>query len=216
VNGRTVCDLCCARLRQQLGAGTLWSRALRAVGAGTAAAVGGTLIYFGILATTGIAFGLIAAVVGVMVGKAVSWGSYGRGGWKYQTLAIALTYLSIGGSYVPLILSAMARQQAGTHVSGKSFADGRSASRSQPPIGTRPAATEMRPSSQPGIVPRVIMTGLVLLLLSVIAPFAAFSPIRLAILAIALYEAWKFNRRRVVIISGPHALTSAATSSAPL
>jgi hypothetical protein len=55
-------------------------------------------------ALTGYEFGLIAIVVGFLVGAAVEKGSNGRGGWQYQTLAMFLTYTSIVSSYVPLII----------------------------------------------------------------------------------------------------------------
>ena len=38
---------------------------------------------------------LIAIVVGLFVGRAVRWGSGGRGGRLYQGLAVVLTYLAI-------------------------------------------------------------------------------------------------------------------------
>ena len=78
VNGLTVCPPCCERLRMSAGHGTRSSRVMRALGAGTAAALGESLLYWAILAITGYEFGLIAVVVGVAVGKAVSWGSRGR------------------------------------------------------------------------------------------------------------------------------------------
>src|SRR5215203_6073458 len=71
--------------------------------AGLGAAIAGSLLYFGVSALTGYEFGLIAIVVGFGVGKAVHWGSKARGGWRYQALAISLTYLSIVGTYVPTI-----------------------------------------------------------------------------------------------------------------
>src|SRR5206468_726575 len=57
---------------------------------------------------------LIAILVGFFVGKAVSWGSYRRGGWKYQTLAMVLTYLSIVASYVPVIVKEIAKNSGRT------------------------------------------------------------------------------------------------------
>src|SRR2546422_11725279 len=52
----------------------------------------GAGLYFGIEATTGYELGLVAVVVGLMVGGAVRKGSNGRGGWRYQALAMFLTY----------------------------------------------------------------------------------------------------------------------------
>lgn len=72
----------------------------RALVAGIGASFAGFLIYWGILAATGYEIGIIAIVVGMMVGGAVRWGAQRRGGWLYQGMAIYLTYLSIVASYI--------------------------------------------------------------------------------------------------------------------
>ena len=79
----------------------------------------GSVLYYAILAMSGYEFGLIAIVVGMAVGKAVNWGAYGRGGWRYQTMAIALTYLAIVSSYVPLIISEIGRQPVAAEASAR-------------------------------------------------------------------------------------------------
>ena len=48
---------------------------------------------------TGYEIGLVAIVVGLLVGGAVRKGSGARGGWFYQLMAVALTYAAISGSY---------------------------------------------------------------------------------------------------------------------
>ena len=53
------------------------------------------------------------------VGKAVNWGAYGRGGWRYQTMAIALTYVAIVSSYVPLIVSRDREQPVAAEASAR-------------------------------------------------------------------------------------------------
>ena len=97
-NGTTVCADCCQTLRAVGTAGTSLTRGVRALGAGVAAALAGSILYYAILAISGYEFGLIAIVVGMAVGKAVNWGAHGRGGWRYQTMAMALTYLAIVSS----------------------------------------------------------------------------------------------------------------------
>ncbi len=118
VNGEMVCAGCRAQMTAASDHGTRFSRIVRACGAGFAAALGGAVLYWGILAMTGYEFGLIAVVVGYGVGKAVNWGSRGKGGWRYQTIAMALTYFAMVGAYVPILIGQMrtappAQQQAG-------------------------------------------------------------------------------------------------------
>ena len=93
---------------------TRLSRALRASGYGALAAVGGSLIYFAVAAITGREFGLVAILVGYMVGRAVRTGAGNRGGQAYQALAIALTYLAIVSTYVPLIVKDFGSKSART------------------------------------------------------------------------------------------------------
>src|SRR5918992_379092 len=104
-NGSMVCTACRSQMQASTDHGTRGSRIVRALGAGGLAALAGSLLYWGILAVTGYEFGLIAVVVGVAVGKAVNWGSRGKGGWRYQALAMALTYLAMVSAYVPLLVA---------------------------------------------------------------------------------------------------------------
>ncbi len=83
---------------------------LLAVVLGALAAAAGSLLYFGIAALTGYNFGLIAIVVGYLVGRAVRKGSGGRGGLVYQLLAVFLTYTSIVATYIPAIIEAVVKE----------------------------------------------------------------------------------------------------------
>lgn len=102
-NGQTVCPACRAQIAQFGDAGSKVGRMARASLVGVGAAFAGFLLYWGILAVTGYELGLIAIVVGWLVGAGVRWGSNQRGGLFYQLMAVALTYISICGSYVPMI-----------------------------------------------------------------------------------------------------------------
>jgi hypothetical protein len=196
-NGTTVCRSCCEQVRAIGTAGSSATRALRAFGAGVGAAVAGSILYYAILALTGYEFGLIAIVVGMAVGKAVNWGAYGRGGWRYQTMAIALTYVAIVSSYVPLIFA-----EAGKEVSATATAA--SAEAGAQPAETQSAA-DQPPTASGALIAIVMLTGLVLAI-----PFlgGAQNIIGLIIIGIGLYEAWKFNRKPQISITGPHAIAA--------
>ena len=103
INGQVVCASCRAGV-EALGKAGGFGKAL-VFGIGAAAA--GWAVYFAVLKLAGIEFGLIAILVGYVVGRAVSNGSGGRGGWPYQALAIGLTYLAIVCTYVPLVAEGM-------------------------------------------------------------------------------------------------------------
>ena len=230
VNGSVVCGACRAVIDRPRG--TRLRRVLQATALGTLAAVAGSLLYFGVAALTGREFGLVAIAVGYMVGTAVRKGSGGRGGWAYQTLAIALTYLAIVSTYVPLVVKEFqkegsrgsAREHAATPVPMDTItisARGPVASSSRSDSGARARRVENAPVMQAGTprpVPRsdsthlgpgTVLLGIgALVLLAAIVPIAAgFSNlIGLLIIGIAVFEAWKLNRRVRLTIAGPYRL----------
>ena len=96
INGTPVCDECEPAVREAWMGGTGASvRAVRAATAGLAAAVAGGAIYGGVAFYSGYEIGLIALVVGLMVGHAVRWGAEKRGGLGYQLWGCLLTYLGV-------------------------------------------------------------------------------------------------------------------------
>ena len=101
-NGQTICPTCRAQVAKVGVGGVGASRFLKAVAAGLAGGVAGFLIYYFVTKLTGWNIGLIAIVVGWLVGTGVRWGSEGRGGLLYQFLAAGLTYVSACAAlYVP-------------------------------------------------------------------------------------------------------------------
>lgn len=104
INAKTFCMECKRKVEAQFKSGKT-KRFLKATLAGGAAALLGFGIYYGIEKATGYEFGLVAILVGFMVGAAVRWGSNGLGGWPYQLLAMFFTYNAIVLTYVPMALS---------------------------------------------------------------------------------------------------------------
>ena len=200
-NGTTVCAACCEELRALGTEGNSMTRGVRALGAGAAAALAGSILYYAILALSGYEFGLIAIVVGMAVGKAVNWGAHGRGGWRYQAMAMALTYLAIVSSYVPLLIAEIGKQPVAVEASATA---GETAAPAQQ-IG---AAEEAPPTAAAAIVGIAVLVGFVLAI-----PFLAGieNIMGLIIIGIGLYEAWKFNRKGQVTITGPHAIAAVQT-----
>ena len=196
-NGVTVCADCCEKLRAVGTTGTSLTRGMRALAAGAAAALAGSVLYYAILALSGYEFGLIAIVVGMVVGKAVNWGAHGRGGWRYQAMAIALTSLAIVSSYVPLIVSQIGKQRVAAEASAR---PGETATPAQ-----NQAADEAPPTAAGAIAAIAILIGLVLAL-----PFlgGVENIMGMIIIGIGLYQAWKFNRKGRVTITGPHAIAA--------
>src|SRR5580704_8454639 len=93
-NGNILCPQCKLRIEahQQPPPHT---SLLRAALYGGAAALAGCAIYATVAITTGLEIGLVAILIGYMVGKAIRYASRGLGGRPQQILAVALTYFAI-------------------------------------------------------------------------------------------------------------------------
>src|ERR1041385_5246647 len=114
INGRVACLGCRGQLMAAWNRGSPAQRFAKALGLGAAAAALGAGVYFGVEALTGYEFGLIAVVVGLLVGTAVRKGSRGRGGWRYQLLAMFLTYSAVVATDSTLIARELRKEiQAG-------------------------------------------------------------------------------------------------------
>jgi hypothetical protein len=144
VDGKTACAQCRAAAEKGVPRAGLGSTSAgrfgRAILFGLGAAIGGSVLWYTITAVTGYQLGIIAVAVGYLVGTAVKKGSMGRGGWRYQTLAIALTYLSIVSSYIPVIVREF-RAKAGV----EALADSAGAAR-RDSSGALPAADSAAPA----------------------------------------------------------------------
>jgi hypothetical protein len=203
--GQIVCRTC----RDQL-TGAVRDRwvFLRALLYGGLVGAAGTLVWSLIIHFTGYELGLIAIIVGVGVGLAVRKGSRGRGGWKYQTLAMVLTYVSITTSYVPIVfkgfVEGIKKNEAATAVKESTAPSAAENSVEPTKLTTTPGRDGKKPS-MPLPIAIVAFVG-VIWGLALAAPFLAGASniMGIIIIGIGLYEAWKFNKR--VIVNGPFKL----------
>lgn len=208
VNGHVTCQRCRRDVEAHFKAGSSASQFVRAAALGLLAAGAGFGIYYAIAKLTGMEFSLIAIVVGVMVGAAVKRGTNGRGGRRYQLLAVFLTYAAIVSSYVPFALEGIreAVQAPPANVSADTLA-------ARPAAGeTSPARAEADTSALTAgqaAIGLVVLAGLILAL-----PFlAGFENILgLLIIGIGLYAAWNAAGRPALNITGPYRVRAAPAS----
>jgi hypothetical protein len=185
VQNQVICASCAAKIR----AGQQSQKPVplfRAVIYGVGAALAGCILY-AIPLAMGFQIGIVALVVGYMVGKAIRHASYGTGGRAQQVLAVVLTYLAISASIVPALVFMGVKQGAA-----------RAAQKKPPevqPVKPMPSAGKMA-------------AGVALLV--VISPFLQLksSPvgglISLFILFIGLQRAWVLTARHEIIVTGPY------------
>jgi len=200
-NGRIVCDKCRRAVEAEWNRGGAAGRFITALGLGILATIACSILWYVVLKVTGYQLGIIAVAVGFIVGGAVRKGSNGRGGWRYQALAIFLTYTAIVTSYVPLIIEEIREQRAAQMTTTATAPD------NAKPVKDSTAVV----AKAQAIGPLGFAIGVVLLLAVLYAaPFLAGleNVIGILIIGFALYEAWKLNRRMELRVTGPHRVST--------
>ena len=181
----------------------------RSFGLGLAAAIAGAILYYAVIAITGWEIGLVAIVIGFMVGWAVRRGSAGTGGRRYQWLAVVLTYFAVGLAYTPLAFKSFAEGNAGN---GAAVADSSSSTEASPATDSASAASaaavgaEGAPGDGPSVPVALGMTFLFIFALPVMYVVGSMPSGLLSALIIlfGMQQAWKMTASGVVPITGPY------------
>ena len=199
--GKTICTACSEEMKAALTSGSGFGRFVRATFLGFGAAILGAALWYGIRALTGYDFGLIAIVVGVLVGLGVRKGAQHRGGLFYQFLAVLLTYCSVVATYVPETMHGLFEHQ-GTPTTA-------SAPQASAPVTSEEAAAQLR-WEQMNPQERAFAATFALVIAAVgtfilLIPSLVFEKevIGLLIIAFALWEAWRINRPSRMSLRGP-------------
>lgn len=215
INGRPACPTCREAVQAARACGSGGGRTIKALLAGGLAGLLGTGIYFGVAAATGYEIGLVAVVVGLLVGGAVRWGSEARGGWYYQLLAVLMTYVAIAGAYsafaIKEIISSARPTNSSGIISGHQAEPGTTDRSATNPSDDREAESAQ---GAPGAADWVRFAAVVLGLFLALPVLSMMeSPMGILIVGIALCEAWKINHIPGVVVTGP--FESAAPSGVP-
>lgn len=241
INGRLTCPVCRGRFEQAFTGGSRFLRVVAATLLGCLAGLLGAAIYFGVAKLSGYEIGLVALVVGFLVGGGVRKGSGGRGGWFYQLLAMFLTYASISMSYavffVAMHLENPPEPAAVSAPSAEISSTTQFVEAATQPGETTALSDEERPpawletllptSDDPNhpfegksggeialsILVMLLLCGVFVLSLPVVVGIE--SPIAFLIVGFGVYTAWKINRRAPLDISGPYRLAVQTPPPAP-
>jgi hypothetical protein len=155
------------------GAAGGFVRFLKSTGLGILGGLLGAAVWFGVRRASGYEIGLVAILVGFLVGYGVLVGSGRRGGRGYQILAIMLTYLAIALNYMPDIYTALDKKA-------------REQQHAQP--------ANVNPGTEETV--RKVLVVVITVPITLAAPVlnGFDNPISLVIGGIAMWEAWKINR----------------------
>jgi len=232
VNGATLCASCCGKVQADAasarGAGTF----LRAGIFGLGAAIAGAIVYYAVIAITNLEIGIVAILIGFMVGWGVRKGASLRGGRRFQILAVVLTYWAVGLAYAPFVFKGMTE------------GDGAKATISQPADSTTkvtPAATDSastpagdsavstpstgssstaatKDAEKPGgksiALALVILAGLVFALpVMTILGTMPSGLISAFIIFIGMQQAWRMTAAPKLEVSGPYKIGGGSATS---
>jgi hypothetical protein len=193
VGDKILCPACRARV-QAAPSGNGFARFVKATFMGLGAGLIGALIWFSVRRIGHVEIGLIAVLVGFMVGKAVRKGSGNRGGIGYQILAVVLTYCCIAANYMPDVFEVVYKDFNQRY------------STTAPSRAQNTTITTARSHSAGRRAIAIVLLVILVFVVSLAAPFLAGMQnlIGLLIISFALWEAWKFNKHRPIPITGPY------------
>jgi hypothetical protein len=199
VNRAVVCERC-RRVREDAAETPVGIiPMIAAAGAGLGAGIVGAAIYFAVIAIAHLEIGIVAILIGYMVGYAVRNGAGGRGGLRFQLLAVALTYVSIAMAYTPLAIKELLNEKPRS----------RAATQSSVTTSDAPAVAAEESPREPSR--GALIMGLAFLLafiaaLPVLVVVGSFPSglISALIMFIGMRQAWIMTRAPVLEIFGPY------------
>jgi hypothetical protein len=173
---------------------------------GLAAGIAGAAIYYAVIAIAHLEIGIVAILIGYMVGYAVRKGARARGGLRFQILAVALTYVSVAFAYTPLVFE---QARAGRNARNEQAS----------------TTTDARPDATASGVRRQASGGSFLLGWVLLAGFIAALPVLMIvgsfpsglisafIIFIGMRQAWRMTGAPSLLIRGPYRVGAEAAST---
>ena len=213
VGGPQICRACSERVAYQTATPREMSTLVRAAIAGVIAALLGAVLYFAVIAISGFEVGLVSIAIGYMVGYGVRFGTRGRGGRRFQVIALVLTYWAIGLAYSSLAIKAAFDKPdkgATTSVSGPQ----KSGAVEPAALGGQPADDTSQEAAASG--GRALVSLFYLLAFTFVLPVLAVVTdlpgglLSGAIIGFGMMQAWKMTAAPVVTITGPYQIGAPA------
>lgn len=225
LNGKVTCARCRNAIESAVatpkGAGAFG----RAAGLGLLAAIAGAAIYYGVIALLDLEIGIVAILIGYMVGWAVRKGANGRGGRRFQVLAIVLTYWAVGLAYMPIFMKASGKSErtraAATSDSTARISSDSAAPSAVPVTKSSDSATTITAASSeakkdkvnPALAILALFVYVFALPVIVITAGGASGLISAFIIAIGMRQAWRMTGAPALTISGPYRVGSGPSTA---
>ena len=204
VNDHAVCRSCRDGIEQASqtprGAWPFIRAGLFGLGAG----IVGAAIYYAVIALANLEIGIVAILIGYMVGYAVRRGAGGRGGRRFQVLAIALTYGAVALAYTPVVIKAAL--DAGKTDTASAITKNTAGTAAPTPLSE---SVNEEPRAKGGLIGLVLALGFMAALpvLMVVGTLPS-GLISAAIIFFGMRQAWVMTGVPALRISGPYRVGS--------
>jgi hypothetical protein len=196
VSGLATCDGCRGKIDTLLQPPTGITPLLKAGIFGLVAGIFGAAIYYAVMAVANLEVGIVAILIGYIVGYAVRKGAGGRGGRRFQVLAVLLTYSAVALAYAPIAVEGALTDR---HKEKASVAT--SEAQKAPTVeenATPPSASKLAMFV-------LLFAGFILILpVLVIAGSMPSGLISAAIIFFGMQQAWRMTGRPALQITGPY------------
>jgi hypothetical protein len=203
VSGHSVCAECRTKIGAIMETPTGVAPLVKAGLFGLGAGIAGAIVYYAVLALLNLEIGIVAILIGYMVGYAVRKGA-GGGGRRFQVMAVALTYAAVGLAYTPIVFKAADdhRNQAAQQATDSASAAA--------PAETSASKTRVNP-----LIAILSLLGFIAVL-PVLIVFGSLPSgiISGAIISFGMMQAWKMTRTPALTITGPYRVGAAQAASA--
>ena len=210
INGHSFCRGCRdaveASAETPRGLGPLIMAGAFGFGAGLV----GAAIYYAVIAIANLEIGIVAVLIGYMVGYAVRKGAGGRGGRRFQVLAVMLTYASVALAYTPIAVKQITTQDQDAQKAQTPAPSGDS--RPAPAPTSSDAATTESGGSVLMAVAALLAFVAALPVLVVVASFPS-GLISAFIIFIGMRQAWKMTGAPRLEILGPFRVAAVQAST---
>ncbi|HEX7939591.1 MAG TPA: hypothetical protein VF483_11440 [Gemmatimonadaceae bacterium] len=213
VNGKHACLSCKMRAERASQPAEGWVPFAKAFLFGGAACLLGAAIYYGVAALLNLEIGLVAILIGYLVGAGVRKGTQGVGGRRYQVLALVLTYFSIGLAYAPFALKDALNSKSTPPAVATDSPKADSADVDPSAAITPPPKSPKSAGALAGALALVFGGGILMVFALPILSIVGDLPgglISAAIIGFGMRQAWRMTAARIVTITGPYRVGGSA------
>jgi hypothetical protein len=212
VNGQPVCASCREMIEERMKTPRGFGVLIRASLFALVAAILGAVLYYAVIAITNFEIGIVAIAIGYMVGYAIRMATGGRGGRRFQVLAVVLTYWAVGLAYTPLVFRDMNNQNQQAS---------QTSTTETPTPATAPAPADPQSSAADDSSVQVSLTFAILFLIAFSFALPVLSVvssmpgglISAAIIAFGMHQAWRMTGVPHVEITGPYRIAAPVASA---